>query len=99
MERLYQKMKDRDFQLLAVSQDEDPQKVVEAFARDLQLTFPVLVDPDHQVGDHFGVWGYPETFLIDREGRLAERIIGPRDWASPESVAKIEALLAVPAGG
>jgi peroxiredoxin len=99
MERLYEKMRDRDFQLLAVSQDEDPQKVVEAFAHELQLTFPVLVDPDHQVGDHFGVWGYPETFLIDREGRLAERIIGPRDWASPESVAKIEALLAVPAGG
>ena len=96
MARLYERLKDRDFQLLAVSQDEDPQKVVEAFVAEMKLSFPVLVDPGHQVGDQFGVWGYPETFLIDREGRLAERIIGPRDWASAESVAKIEALLAVP---
>lgn len=98
MERLHQKMRGRDFQLLAVSQDEGPATAVETFVKEMKITFPVLVDPEHQVGDHFGVWGYPETFLIDREGRLVERIIGPRDWASPDSVAKIEDLLAVPTG-
>ena len=94
MERLYGALRDADFALLAVSQDEDGPRVVEPFVRELKLSFPVLIDPDHQVGDRYGVWGYPETFVIDRTGHVVERVIGPRDWASADSVARIEALLA-----
>jgi peroxiredoxin len=93
MERLYDRFRDRDFQLLAVSQDEDGTRVVEPFVRELGLTFPVLVDPERQVGERYEVWGYPETFVIDRNGYVVERVIGPRDWASPESVATLEALI------
>jgi peroxiredoxin len=98
MEKLYQRLKDRGFVLLAVSQDEAGKAAVEPFVRDLGLTFPVLVDPDHQVGDRYRVWGYPESFLIDREGRIVERIIGPRNWAAPEQVATLERLLETPVG-
>jgi len=94
MQRLYERLRDRDFQLLAVSQDEDGKQVVEPFVKEMRLSFPVLVDPDHQVGDRYGVWGYPETFVIDRTGHVVERVIGPRDWASPEQVASLEALIA-----
>ena len=94
MQRLYERLRDRDFQLLAVSQDEDGKRVVEPFVKEMRLSFPVLVDPDHQVGDRYGVWGYPETFVIDRAGHVVERVIGPRDWASPEEVASLEALIA-----
>jgi cytochrome c biogenesis protein CcmG/thiol:disulfide interchange protein DsbE len=98
MERLYQRLKDRGFVLLAVSQDEAGKAAVEPFVRDLGLTFPVLIDPEHQVGDRFQVWGYHESFLIDREGRVVERVIGPRDWAAPDQVAAVERLLETPAG-
>jgi cytochrome c biogenesis protein CcmG, thiol:disulfide interchange protein DsbE len=54
----------------------------------------VLLDPTRQVGERYGVWGYPETFVIDRNGYVAERVIGPRTWDSPESIAAIEALIA-----
>jgi peroxiredoxin len=97
MERLYQRLRGRDFQLLAVSQDEDGAAAVKPFVAEMRLTFPILLDPDHQVGDRYEVWGYPETFLIDRAGRIVERVIGPRDWTAPESLAAIEALLAAPA--
>jgi cytochrome c biogenesis protein CcmG, thiol:disulfide interchange protein DsbE len=93
MEKLYLQLKDRGFVLLAVSQDEGGKALVEPFVQQLQLTFPVLVDPEHQVGDKYQVWGYPESFLIDREGRVVERIIGPRDWLAPAQVAAIEKLL------
>jgi cytochrome c biogenesis protein CcmG/thiol:disulfide interchange protein DsbE len=98
MQKLYERLKDRGFVLLAVSQDENGKAVVEPFVRELGLTFPVLVDPEHQVGDRYEVWGYPESFLIDREGRIVERIIGPRDWASPAQVATVEQLLETPTG-
>jgi peroxiredoxin len=98
MEKLYQRLKDRGFVLLAVSQDEAGKAAVEPFVRDLGLTFPVLVDPEHQVGDRFNVWGYPESFIIDREGRVVERVIGPRDWVASDRVAALERLLEAPVG-
>jgi peroxiredoxin len=94
MERLAAHFRGRDFQLLAVSQDEDGRSKVEPFVRELGLTFPVLLDPQRQVGARYGVWGYPETFVIDRRGYVVERVIGPREWDSPQSIAAIEALIA-----
>lgn len=93
MEKLYQRLRGRDFELLAVSQDEDGKRVVEPFVREMRLSFPILVDPDHQVGDRYGVWGYPETFIVDRTGHVAEHVVGPREWDSAASVAQIEHLL------
>ncbi len=99
MERLYRELKDRGFVLLAVSQDEDGAAAVKPFVEQMNVTFPVLVDPQGEVGRKYGVWGYPESFLLDREGRVVERVIGPRDWASENQIAQIEALLAAPAPG
>lgn len=97
MQRLYTRLRGKRFELLAVSQDEDGKKAVEPFVRELALSFPVLVDPERQVGERYGVWGYPETFVIDRNGYVVERVIGPRDWASPAQVAALEALIAADA--
>ena len=94
MQKLYDRLKDRGFVLLAVSQDETGPETVKSFVEQMKITFPVLVDPDGDVGRKFGVWGYPESFVVDREGRVVERVIGPRDWASATEVAQIEALLA-----
>ena len=94
MERLYARLHDRDFQLLAVSQDEEGARAVGPFVQTMHLSFPVLVDPEHQVGERYGVTGYPETFLIDRGGRIVEHVIGPRDWTAPEWVAAVERLIA-----
>ena len=94
MERLYQRLRDRGLELLAVSQDDAGTKdEVAPFVREVGVTFPVLLDPQREVGSRYGVWGYPETFVVDREGRIVERVIGPRTWDAPEQVAAIDALL------
>jgi hypothetical protein len=46
------------------------------------------------VGSAYGVWGYPETFVIDREGLIVERVIGPRDWDTPEQKQQLRDLMA-----
>jgi peroxiredoxin len=94
MERLWASLHGDDFALLAVSQDEEGRHVVEPFVERMRLSLPVFLDPDRQVGDRYGVWGYPETFVIDRNGYVVERVIGPRNWASPEQVAALRALIA-----
>jgi len=93
MERLYRELAGPDFELLAVSEDDGGADVVRRFVEDLGVTFPVLHDPERQVGTRYGVWGYPETFVIDRGGRIVERVIGPRTWDTPEQVAALRALL------
>lgn len=93
MERLYQRLRGPNFELLAVSEDEGGADKVRAFVREVAVTFPVLLDPERQVGTRYGVWGYPETFIIDRDGRIVERVIGPRAWDTPEQVAALSALM------
>ena len=48
------------------------------------LSFPVLPDPDLQVAGRYRVTGYPETFVIDRNGTIVAHEIGPRHWDAPD---------------
>lgn len=101
MERLYQQLRGPDFELLAVSEDDGGIEPVRRFVEDVGVSFPVLYDPERQVGRRYGVWGYPETFIVDRSGRIVERVIGPRVWDTPEQVAALRGLMhagAVPGG-
>ena len=49
------------------------------FARDYGLTYPMLRDGDGDSLDDWGVVAYPETFVIDRRGRIAASRRGPVD--------------------
>jgi peroxiredoxin len=93
MEALYEKLRGPDFEMLAVSADEGGKAVVEPFVRNGKLTFPVLLDPDGQIGMRYGVTGFPETFVIDRNGRVVSHTLGPREWSSPESIAAFQRLI------
>lgn len=96
MEALHQHLKGRDFVVLAVAEDEGGAAVVAPFVRELGLTFPVLVDPEATLSPRFGATGYPETFIIDRSGRVVNHVIGPAEWNSPDMIAYFERLLASP---
>lgn len=92
LESLSRRMSGRDFVLLAVSQDELPQKV-KPWIESRGFTFPVLLDPRGEVGYRYGVTGYPETFLINRQGFIVHHHVGFRDWTEPAIVSAIETLL------
>ena len=47
------------------------------FVRRFKLTYPSLRDPDAEFARAYGTTGYPETFVIDREGRIAAKRRGP----------------------
>jgi peroxiredoxin len=100
MDRLYRELGGEAFELLAVSQDDQGRAAVDAFVKEVPVSFPVLLDPERRVGSAYGVWGYPETFVIDREGRIVERVIGPREWDTAEQKQQLRALMATgaPAG-
>lgn len=82
MEHLYQHLRDKDFVMLAVSEDEDGAAAVQPFINQMGLTFPILIDSQGVVPPRYGVTGYPETFVIDRDGKVIHHTIGPEDWDS-----------------
>jgi len=82
MEQLHQRLKGKDFVMLAVSEDDEGAATVRSFVEKMGITFPVLLDPTGTLPPRYGVTGYPETFIIDRDGHVIQHTIGPDDWES-----------------
>ena len=60
---------------------------------------PVLLDERGEVtGTRYGVFGPPTVYVLDRDGRLLARGVGPRDWSSPAARRLLEAVLEQPGG-
>lgn len=77
------------FQMITVLYNDRPeyaQRVVDKAG----ATFPVLLDPDAEAAREYGLTGVPETFIIDAQGILREKFIGPRNWQSMDAVAMLE---------
>lgn len=83
VDRLYRELRDQGLEVLLVSFREDPE-LVRRTVRERGYGAPVLLDRSGEVtGRRYGVWGTPTSYLIDREGRLVGRIVGPRPWEGP----------------
>ena len=93
-----------DFQVVAISCDEMPTRGVQEFLarynRDKAvepLTFSMYHDTKVEAAAAYGVSGFPTTFLIDRDGRVVKRFIGPRHWDDKHFFTMVDGILAAPA--
>jgi thiol-disulfide isomerase/thioredoxin len=92
MGRLYAALDGQPFEMLAISVDDDPEPV-RAFRDRLGIAFPILLDPDENVSRLYQTTGYPETILVDGDGRVVERYVGPKEWDTGDYERRIRALL------
>jgi peroxiredoxin len=79
-----------DMRLLAVSVDDDWTAIRRFFVKGTKIG--VLLDTSHKVPKTFGTEKYPETYLIDAQGRVRHYFINKRNWSKPEAVACLESL-------
>ncbi len=94
MEVLYKNFERDDLVVLAVSIDRvTTKKDIPPFVKSMNLTFPVLVDSWGQTDKRYKLTGVPETYIIDREGVLREKIIGPKDWTVLDNLKVLTGLL------
>ena len=93
MEKLWQRYKEQGFVVAAVSVDEGSRGRIETFSKLLDLSFPILLDPESKVSDLYKVSNMPTSFLIDGNGKIISRIVGTEEWASAEAVRLIKELL------
>jgi peroxiredoxin len=94
MEVLYKNFERDGLVILAVSIDRvTTKKDIPPFVKSLSLTFPVLVDSWGQTDKRYKLMGVPETYIIDQQGVLREKVIGPRDWTVLDNLNTITGLL------
>ncbi|MCE5181533.1 MAG: TlpA family protein disulfide reductase [Betaproteobacteria bacterium] len=94
MQRLYQSQPKERFEILAVNIGEDDGTVF-AFTGTLEPSpaFPLLLDRDSGALHKWPVKGLPTSFIVDKQGRVAWRAVGGRDFDSPAMAAQLRALL------
>lgn len=93
IETLYQCYKQRDFVFLTISVDYEGPEPVRKFIEKHPYRFPVLLDPKGKTLDLFEISKIPATLIIDRKGKMIGRVIGPRDWSSPEVFSLVDQML------
>jgi len=68
---LQEEWKDRPFQFVGVSLDEEGWDAVRPFAEDFMMQYPQILDPQAELGEAFGgVYALPVTFVVGPEGRI-----------------------------
>ena len=92
MERLYREFKGQGFEVLAVNV-KDKRSDALAFVKKLKLSYPIMMDPEGEIGLLYGAFGMPATYLIDEKGMVLARLWGPADWYSPGARNLIKTLL------
>lgn len=90
---LQQRINSRNGLILGVSIDEDP-AAYSKFIKEQGLNYPTTLDSSAKIANDYGTFMWPETYVIDRHGKIARKIIGPQDWNSPEMVSYFDGLLA-----
>ncbi len=93
MERLYRKYQDKGLVMLAVNVEENGKQAVENFLQKNPHSFPILLDSENVAQNGYGVFRFPESFIIDRNGVVVEKIIGARDWMSGSTYKLVSFLL------
>jgi len=84
--------------VLGVAADEDPE-AYQRFLRDEGVIFLTYRDPatknnSSPIALSYGTSIIPETYVIDRHGKIARKLIGFQEWDSPAMLAYIDSLLA-----
>jgi peroxiredoxin len=93
VQKMYEKFRGDDFEVLAVSIDAYGKNAVVPFMNELGLTFPALLDTSGSIQLLYGTTGVPESFIIDKKGSVAYIEIGAGDWREPEKQALIQGLM------
>jgi peroxiredoxin len=95
LQALHARYASRGLELIGVSVDgRGEEATIREFAADFGMTYPLWLDPDERVQSTFLAIGVPATFLIDREGVLRWRHVGPVRANDTTLVRELERALA-----
>jgi cytochrome c biogenesis protein CcmG/thiol:disulfide interchange protein DsbE len=78
--------------VLGISQDRREDRYRQ-FIEHFHITFETARDPGADIAASYGTFQIPETYLIDRNGKVIEKVISNQDWMDPEFLARVRKML------
>ena len=81
--QMQKRLKDKGVVVLAVSIDTDD-NAYHKFLKDYKIDLVTVRDGAQKTSSLYGTFGWPETYVIDRNGTIRRKFIGAVDWSSPE---------------
>jgi peroxiredoxin len=91
LEKFAEQMRLQGVAVMGVSVDQDV-AALQTFVAQQHLSFPILRDPNQSVANHYGTFKFPETYIIDQNGKVAEKLIGAMDWQDPRIITFVREL-------
>jgi cytochrome c biogenesis protein CcmG, thiol:disulfide interchange protein DsbE len=85
MATMQDRMRSKGIVVLGVSIDVD-EDAYHRFLKARSVNFLTVRDPEQKVAALYGTTGWPESYIIDREGVLRRKFVGAVDWNSPEVI-------------
>jgi peroxiredoxin len=79
LEALHKRLKDSGVVVLGISVDKNEKKYKD-FLKRFGVTYLTAREPEALIGDRYRTYKYPETYVIDRNGKVVQKIIGA-DWS------------------
>lgn len=93
IQNLWNKRKDKNFTIIAVSVGEQKDTVAK-FIADNKYSYPIYLDPSSQLGSAFNASSIPTTYIIDKTGKVIAGTQGSREYDSAEVLAAFDELMA-----
>jgi len=78
--------------VLGVSSDRN-ENLYHKFIQRFGITFETARDPQADISASYGTFQIPETYLIDRNGKVLEKVISNQNWMDPEFLARVRRML------
>jgi len=94
LEALWNDYRARGLVVLGVTVDRGgPRALLEPYVRNLEITFPILLDPDGKTASGWRVTALPATFVVKPGGEVAGNAVGAREWRSEQMQALLTGML------
>lgn len=91
MNRLAAAYDEDEFAIVSINFREDPEHILQ-FMNEVDVDFPVLMDEDGAVSRDWGVFAFPSSFILDREGQIRYSVNTAIEWDTEAVRAVIDRL-------
>lgn len=91
MDKFYSSYKDKDIVILGVNltKAEQDQTSVKSFIKEYRVTYPIPLDKESLVAEMYQVSAIPTSYIIDPQGTIIQKIVGPMDFETMKSLLSI----------